>query len=86
MRHNNYPFSLGYVSGSFFVDYLLYQPLTNKCLKGIPYLAAIIATYYRNLYIFLFIVITTSKEISILDRKTEILHLATYNCDNSIRE
>lgn len=86
MRHNNYPFSLSYVSGSFFVDYLLYQPPMNKCLKVIPYLAEIIATYYRNLYIFLFIVITTSKEIPILDRKAEILNLATYNCDNSIRE
>ena len=86
MRHNNYPFSLSYVSGSFFVDYLLYQPLMNKCLKGIPYLAVIIATYYRNLYIFLFIIITQSKDQSIVDRKAEILHFAIYNCDNPIRE
>jgi hypothetical protein len=53
---------------------------------GIPFYATKMTTYYRNLYIFLFIVNTISKDIPILDRKAEILHLSTYNCDNSIRE
>ena len=53
---------------------------------GVLYLAARITTYYHNLYIFLFIIITQSKDQSIVDRKAEILHFATYNCDNPIRE